>query len=161
MVGCELDDASPAACAESSLCGCGIGRCGAGGVAGGASVLELLSLPNQTCGLTAAGTCSGNSSAGAGAAGSSLGSSRSAAKNAASGMFVLCGNIYSTSLNAGSPAASSGTLFHSKAASTASRTLRCKLLYPFASSARFHAMKRLRRTCAPVIHKQRAARLCF
>ena len=41
------------------------GRCGAGGVAGGASVLELLSLPTQTCGLTAAGTCSGNSSAGA------------------------------------------------------------------------------------------------
>ena len=84
-IGCELDDASPAAGAESSPCGCGIGRCGAGGVAGGASVLELLSLPNQTCGLTAAGTCSGNSSAGAGAAGSSLGSSRSAAKNAASG----------------------------------------------------------------------------
>ena len=90
-IGCELDDAAPADGIESSRCGRGDGQCGVGVDTGDVSMLELLSLPYQTCGPGAAATCSGIMIAGAAAAGSSAGSSRSAAKNATSGMFVLCG----------------------------------------------------------------------
>ena len=140
VVGCELEEAALEAGAESSACGGGIGGRGAGGESGVASLLELLSLPSQTCGLTAAAARSGSETSIAGAAGGSLGSGRSASKNASRGITIRCGNTYSISLKVGSPAASSGARSQSQASSTLVLTWRCKLPYPFATKAVFHAV---------------------